>query len=126
MFLMTDAAVRYVEETKVGKLASVRLLLWWTRGSQESFDISLQDDAYAFIFSQQGLMAGSALRNENFPNPSVNELGRTRFASVLNCLSPAARRRDNAAMINAESIHTATIPSLPLETNDQTGESACL
>jgi len=37
MFLMTDAAVRYVERRRVGKLASVRLLLWWTKESQRIF-----------------------------------------------------------------------------------------
>jgi lipid-binding SYLF domain-containing protein len=62
MFLMTDAAVRYVEETKGWEIGVGPTVVVVDEGVAKNLSTSsLQDDAYAFIFSQQGLMAGVSI-----------------------------------------------------------------
>lgn len=62
VFLMTDDAVRYVEETKGWELGVGPSVVVVDEGVAKNLSTSsLKDDAYAFIFSQQGLMAGLAI-----------------------------------------------------------------
>jgi lipid-binding SYLF domain-containing protein len=62
VFLMTDKAVRYVEETKGWEIGVGPTVVVVDEGVAKNLSTSsLQDDAYAFIFSQQGLMAGVSI-----------------------------------------------------------------
>ncbi|RCX32732.1 YSC84-related protein [Thioalbus denitrificans] len=62
MFLMTDEAVRYVEDTKGWEIGVGPTVVVVDEGVAKNLSSSsLQDDAYAFIFSQQGLMAGVSI-----------------------------------------------------------------
>lgn len=62
MFLMTDEAVRYVEKTKGWEIGVGPTVVVVDKGVAKNLSTSsLQDDAYAFIFSQQGLMAGVSI-----------------------------------------------------------------
>lgn len=59
VFLMTDEAVKYVEETKGWEIGVGPTVVVVDEGVAKNLSTSaLKDDAYAFIFSQQGLMAG--------------------------------------------------------------------
>lgn len=59
VFLMTDEAVRYVEDTKGWELGVGPTVVVVDEGVAKNLSTSsLQDDAYAFVFGQQGLMAG--------------------------------------------------------------------
>lgn len=62
VFLMTDEAVRYVETTKGWELGVGPTVVVVDEGVAKNLSTSsLQDDAYAFIFNQQGLMAGVSI-----------------------------------------------------------------
>jgi lipid-binding SYLF domain-containing protein len=62
VFLMTDEAVRYIEETKGWELGVGPTVVVVDEGIAKNLSTSsLKDDAYAFIFSQQGLMAGVSI-----------------------------------------------------------------
>jgi lipid-binding SYLF domain-containing protein len=62
VFLMTDAAVQYVEETKGWELGVGPTIVLVDEGVAKNLSTSsLKDDAYAFIFSQQGLMAALSI-----------------------------------------------------------------
>jgi lipid-binding SYLF domain-containing protein len=62
VFLMTDAAVRYIEETKGWEIGVGPTVVVVDEGIAKNLSTSsLKDDAYAFIFSQQGLMAGVSI-----------------------------------------------------------------
>ncbi len=62
VFLMTDDAVRYVEKTKGWELGVGPTVVVVDEGLAKNLSTSsLKDDAYAFIFSQQGLMAGVSI-----------------------------------------------------------------
>jgi len=62
VFLMTDKAVRYVEETKGWEVGVGPTVVVVDAGVAKNLSTSsLKDDAYAFIFSQQGLMAGVSI-----------------------------------------------------------------
>ncbi|MBF0255018.1 MAG: lipid-binding SYLF domain-containing protein [Gammaproteobacteria bacterium] len=62
VFLMTDKAVRYIEDTKGWELGVGPTLVVVDEGVAKNLSTStLKDDAYAFTFSQQGLMAGVSL-----------------------------------------------------------------
>ena len=62
VFLMTDDAVRYVEETKGWEVGVGPTVVVVDDGVAKNLSTSsLKDDAYAFIFSQQGLMAGVSI-----------------------------------------------------------------
>lgn len=55
----SDAAVKYVEKTKSWEIGTDPTVVLIDQGSAKSLlTYSLQDDAYAYIFSQQGLVAG--------------------------------------------------------------------
>lgn len=59
VFLMTDAALRQLRETKGWELGVGPTVVLVDEGVAKNLSTStLKDDAYAFIFSQQGLMAG--------------------------------------------------------------------
>jgi lipid-binding SYLF domain-containing protein len=59
MFLMTDKAIKYIEDTKGWEIGVGPSVVVVDEGIAKSLTTtSLKDDAYAFIFSQQGLMAG--------------------------------------------------------------------
>jgi lipid-binding SYLF domain-containing protein len=62
VFLMTDEAVRYVEESRGWELGVGPTVVVVDEGIAKNLSTSsLQDDAYAFIFSQQGLMVGISI-----------------------------------------------------------------
>ena len=59
VFLMNDDAVKYLEETKGWEIGVGPTVVVVDEGVAKNLSTSsLKDDAYAFIFSQQGLMAG--------------------------------------------------------------------
>lgn len=62
IFLMTDEAVSYLEESKGWEIGVGPTIVVVDEGVAKNLSTSsLQDDAYAFIFSQQGLMAGISI-----------------------------------------------------------------
>jgi lipid-binding SYLF domain-containing protein len=62
VFLMTDAAVRYLEETNGWEIGVGPTVVVVDEGVAKNLSTStVKDDAYAFIFSQQGLMAGVSI-----------------------------------------------------------------
>jgi lipid-binding SYLF domain-containing protein len=62
IFLMTDEAVKYLKESKGWELGVGPTVVVVDEGVAKNLSTSsLQDDAYAFIFSQQGLMAGISI-----------------------------------------------------------------
>ena len=62
VFLMTDKAIRYVKETKGWEIGVGPTVVVVDEGVAKNLSTSsLKDDAYAFIFSQQGLMAGVSI-----------------------------------------------------------------
>ena len=62
IFLMTDEAVRYLEESKGWEIGVGPTVVVVDEGVAKNLSTSsLQDDAYAFIFSQQGLMASVSI-----------------------------------------------------------------
>jgi len=62
MFLMTNKAVDYVNETQGWEVGVGPTVVVVNEGVAQNISSStLQDDAYAFIFNQQGLMAGVSI-----------------------------------------------------------------
>lgn len=62
VFLMTDEAVHYLEETKGWEIGVGPTLVVVDEGVAKNLSTSsLKEDAYAFIFNQQGLMAGISI-----------------------------------------------------------------
>jgi lipid-binding SYLF domain-containing protein len=62
VFLMTDKAIAYVKESKGWEIGVGPTVVVVDEGVAKNLSTSsLQDDAYAFIFSQQGLMAGISI-----------------------------------------------------------------
>ncbi len=62
VFLMTDEAVRYIEKTKGWEVGVGPTVVVVDTGAAKNISTSsLKNDAYAFIFSQQGLMAGVSI-----------------------------------------------------------------
>ena len=62
VFLMTDEAVNYIEKTKGWELGVGPTVVVVDEGIAKNISTSsLKNDAYAFIFSQQGLMAGVSI-----------------------------------------------------------------
>lgn len=62
VFLMTDKAVNYIEKTKGWELGVGPTVVVVDEGVAKNISSSsLKNDAYAFIFSQQGLMAGVSI-----------------------------------------------------------------
>lgn len=62
VFLMTDKAIRYIEESKGWEIGVGPTVVVVDEGVAKNLSTSsLKDDAYAFIFSQQGLMAGVSI-----------------------------------------------------------------
>jgi lipid-binding SYLF domain-containing protein len=62
VFLMTDEAVSYLEKTKGWEIGVGPTVVVVDEGVAKNLSTSsLKDDAYAFIFSQQGLMAGVSI-----------------------------------------------------------------
>jgi lipid-binding SYLF domain-containing protein len=62
VFLMTNAAVSYLEETHGWEIGVGPTVVVVDEGVAKNLSTStLKDDAYAFIFSQQGLMAGVSI-----------------------------------------------------------------
>jgi lipid-binding SYLF domain-containing protein len=62
VFLMTDKAVQYVAETKGWEIGVGPTVVVVDEGVSKNLSSStLKDDAYAFIFDQQGLMAGISI-----------------------------------------------------------------
>ncbi len=62
VFLMTNKAVRYLEETKGWEIGVGPTVVVVDEGVAKNISTSsIKDDAYAFIFSQQGLMAGVSI-----------------------------------------------------------------
>jgi lipid-binding SYLF domain-containing protein len=62
VFLMSDKAVRYVRNTHGWEIGVGPTVVIVDEGKAKNLSSStLKDDAYAFIFGQQGLMAGVSL-----------------------------------------------------------------
>tara|TARA_R110002049_G_scaffold104747_2_gene251312 strand:- start:6737 stop:7297 length:561 start_codon:yes stop_codon:yes gene_type:complete len=62
VFLMTDKAVQYIRKTSGWEIGVGPTLVVVDEGVAKNLSTSsLKDDAYAFIFSQQGLMAGVSI-----------------------------------------------------------------
>lgn len=62
VFLMSDKAVRYIHETHGWEIGVGPTVVVVDEGVARNLSTStLKDDAYAFIFDQQGLMAGVSL-----------------------------------------------------------------
>lgn len=62
LFLMTDKAVDYVRKTKGWEIGVGPTVVVVDEGMAKNLSSStLKDDAYAFIFDQQGLMAGVSI-----------------------------------------------------------------
>jgi lipid-binding SYLF domain-containing protein len=62
VFLMTDKAIAYVKETKDWEIGVGPTVVVVDEGVAKNLSTSsLKDDAYAFIFDQQGLMAGISI-----------------------------------------------------------------
>jgi lipid-binding SYLF domain-containing protein len=62
VFLMTDKAVNYVSKTKGWEIGVGPTVVVVDEGAAKNLSSStLKDDAYAFIFDQQGLMAGVSI-----------------------------------------------------------------
>jgi lipid-binding SYLF domain-containing protein len=62
VFLMTDKAISYIKETKGWEIGVGPTVVVVDEGVAKNLSTSsLKDDAYAFIFSQQGLMAGVSI-----------------------------------------------------------------
>lgn len=62
MFLMTDEAVSYLETSKGWEVGVGPTVVLVDEGVAKNLSTSsLKEDAYAFIFSQQGLMAGISI-----------------------------------------------------------------
>lgn len=62
LFLMTDEAVTYLEESAGWELGVGPTVVVMTEGIAANLSTStIQNDAYAFIFDQQGLMAGVSI-----------------------------------------------------------------
>jgi len=62
VFLMTDKAIKYIKETKGWEVGVGPTVVAVDEGIAKNLSSSsLKDDAYAFIFSQQGLMAGVSI-----------------------------------------------------------------
>ena len=62
VFLMTDKAVNYVRETKGWEVGVGPTVVMVDEGVAKNLSsTTVKDDAYAFIFDQQGLMAGVSI-----------------------------------------------------------------
>lgn len=62
LFLMTDKAVNYVHETKGWEIGVGPTVVLVDEGISKNLSTtSLKDDVYAFVFDQQGLMAGVSI-----------------------------------------------------------------
>ena len=62
VFLMTDKAVKYIHETHGWEIGVGPTVVVVDEGVAKNLSsTSLKDDAYAFIFNQQGLMAGVSI-----------------------------------------------------------------
>ncbi|MNY46461.1 hypothetical protein D3C86_1816420 [compost metagenome] len=62
VFLMTEKAVNYVSETKGWEIGVGPTVVVVDEGMAKNLSSStLKDDAYAFVFDQQGLMAGVSI-----------------------------------------------------------------
>jgi len=59
VFLMNDKAVEYLTQSKGWEIGTGPTVVIVNEGASKNFSTTtLKDDAYAFIFGQQGLMAG--------------------------------------------------------------------
>lgn len=59
VFLMSDKAVKYLDKSKGWEIGSGPSVVVMNEGAAKNLTSStLKDDAYAFIFDQQGLMGG--------------------------------------------------------------------
>jgi lipid-binding SYLF domain-containing protein len=62
VFLMTDKAVKYLKESRGWEIGVGPTVVVVTEGVAKNLSsTTLKDDAYAFIFDQQGLMAGVSI-----------------------------------------------------------------
>lgn len=62
VFLMTNAAVKYLHQTDGWEIGVGPTVVVVNEGAAKNLSTStLKDDAYAFIFGQQGLMAGVSI-----------------------------------------------------------------
>ena len=63
LFFMTDGALRYLQESEGWELGTGPSIVVLDEGMAQSLSTTtLRDDVYAFIFHQEGLMAGVGLQ----------------------------------------------------------------
>jgi lipid-binding SYLF domain-containing protein len=68
VFLMNDKALKYVHETHGWEIGTGPTVVVVNEGVAKNLTTStLKDDAYAFIFDQQGLMASLSLEGTKIP-----------------------------------------------------------
>ena len=75
MFLMSGQALRYIHGTQAGEIGVGPTVVIVNQGVAKNLSTStLKDDAYAFIFDQQGLMVELSLEGTKiFPHQALNE-----------------------------------------------------
>ena len=62
VFLMSGSAVKYIHDTQGWEIGTGPTVVVVDQGIAKNLSTStLKDDAYAFIFNQQGLMAGISI-----------------------------------------------------------------
>jgi lipid-binding SYLF domain-containing protein len=63
MFLMSDKAIRYLDETHGWEIGVGPTVVIMDEGAAGSFTTTTaKDDVYAFFFDQEGLMAGLGIQ----------------------------------------------------------------
>lgn len=63
MFLMNDEALQYLHDSDGWEIGSGPSVVVWDQGAAASMSsTTLQEDAYVFIFGQEGLMAGLGIQ----------------------------------------------------------------
>jgi lipid-binding SYLF domain-containing protein len=91
VFLMNDKALKYITETKGLEIGVGPTVVVVDEGVAKNLSSStLKDDAYAFIFDQQGLMADQYRRDEDIPDQAPDPAPRDAglCAAPPGCVQP--------------------------------------
>lgn len=74
VFLMNDKAVEYIDKSGGWEIGVGPTIVLVDEGAAKNLSTStLKDDAYAFVFSQQGLMAGISIEGTKISRINRNE-----------------------------------------------------
>jgi lipid-binding SYLF domain-containing protein len=80
VFLMTDKAIQYLKDTKGWEIGVGPTVVVVDEGLAKNLSTSsLKDDAYAFIFSQQGLMVGVSIEGTKITASLEKYMGSFRY-----------------------------------------------